>query len=141
MKDSLEALSQIQDRHLIFVLTICSLIAPTTIAMLIFFGNFFSTLNLFALAILIISCGFISALPSFITAMERTYDEERGGSWGLTVLAMISGSLSIIYVFLELLYYMFFMDLGFKPFLLITMVISVIISPSVIILITKKKSA
>lgn len=123
------------------MLTICSLIAPTTIAMLIFFGNFFSTLNLFALAILIISCGFISALPSFITAMERTYDEERGGSWGLTVLAMISGSLSIIYVFLELLYYMFFMDLGFKPFLLITMVISVIISPSVIILITKKKSA
>lgn len=123
------------------MLTICSLIAPTTIAMLIFFGNFFSTLNLFALAILIISCGFISALPSFITAMERTYDEERGGSWGLTVLAMVSGSLSIIYVFLELLYYMFFMDLGFKPFLLITMVISVIISPSVIILITKKKSA
>lgn len=109
--------------------------------MLIFFGNFFSALNLFALAILIISCGFISALPSFITAMERTYDEERGSSWGLTVLAMVSGSLSIIYVFLELLYYMFFMDLGFKPFLLITMVISVIISPSVIILITKKKSA
>jgi len=144
MSDPLKILEDVKDTHLRNIITLIAVATPTMIAIIMFFPEYFVSANIFSLLLIVLGIGFFTIFPTFIASFAFQNDEDND-SFGIGVFregAFFNGLLLICF---EIVFYIFFMNAGFKVFLGMASTFLILVVPTILFIIsgikTKKKSS